>query len=764
MLELISIVAALMALVIGLNYKTADFFTKSQALDSSALLRMADNQLRQYVVANGRLPCPDLNGSGIAPASCTGTQQKGYLPYITLGMADKNYVFGEVPMLYGAYNDGTISLTSSDQTFTPSYVDKANLPVGVVTARNMFDFCTSLAALKSQTAATSGLVVTNGNVSNTYKAAYALALAGQANRDGLSAGWSGGPSVNAQYDGRNALSANQFELPQAAVTPRYDDRTHFRDAFDLHDYFRCEAMTSSVNLMVEAVTVQKETEDFADSNSESVQKGLVLNAVGIAMSAWQLGQAIAEVSAAGEVLGISAGLLATVSATCPLPPWVTCALIPVYAVAVGSAGTGQGLAVAAAVTAGVSLGLNITATVLYADLNSRTTTTPTPVTPTINVSSARLGELQTSYIASQATAKTAYDGTLPVPSQTVDALKTVQSNSSASVTNSIALMTNSTLSTFLNDAFTGKSATCVISGSETCAGFTAISTGTNTTIYTKDLLPAPYAPGVISSLNGYYQAVAQQGTGSTTPTPASALSSSNSMLSSYSSLLAATSAFDIANVASAGLDSTARTTALANLRSLMGDPTWNYTGTATLCGGGSTSVSSCGWMVDTSASAGSGSTSATTGSAKVNTFLTDYGNYQNRVNYQQKLDAAAAKASIAWSDRNGYKTALCGNQSPSVTWLGGSSLSSTNPGVWDATENLLSSPPTGLTCTGSAAPVNLSTQNASARSAEAAKYCVVGSAYDANLCALYTGTAATKSSIQGAQNIVDAVIVKGIVK
>ncbi len=762
MLELISIVAALMALVIGLNYKTADFFTKSQSLDSSALLRMADNQLRQYVVANGRLPCPDLNGSGISPTTCTGTQQKGYLPYITLGMADKNYVFGEVPMLYGAYNDGTIALTSSAQTFTPSYVDKANLPVGVVTARNMFDFCTSLAALKSQTATTTGLVVTNGNVSNTYKAAYALALAGQANRDGLSAGWSGGPSVNAQYDGRNALSGNQFELPQAAVTPSYDDRTHFRDAFDLHDYFRCEAMTSSVNLMVEAVTVQKETEDFADSNSESVKKGLVLNAVGIAMSAWQLGQSIAAVSAAGEVLGISAGLLATVSATCPLPPWVTCALIPVYAVAVGSAGTGQGLAVAAAVTAGVSLGLNITATVLYSDLKSRTSTTPAAVTPTINVSSARLGELKTSYITSQAAAKTAYDATLPVPAQTVDALNTVQSNSSAAVTSAIALVTDSTLSTFLNDNFTGKSATCVISGSETCTGFTAISTGTNTTIYTKDLLAAPYAPGVIASLNGYYQSVAQQGTGSTTPTPASALSSSNSMLTSYNNLLAATSAFDIANVASAGLASTARTTALANLRSLMGNPTWNYTGTATLCGGGSTSASSCGWMVNTSA--GSSSPFVTTGAAKVNTFVTDYGNYQNRVNYQQKLDAAAAKASIAWSDRNGYKTALCGNQSPSVTWLGGSSLSSTNPGVWDATENLLASTPTGLSCTGSAAPVSLSTQNASARSAEAAKYCVGGSAPDVNLCALYTGTAATKSSIQGAQNIVDAVIVKGIVK
>jgi hypothetical protein len=770
MLELIGIVGALMTLVIALNYKTADFFAKSQSLDSDAVLRMADNQLRQYIVANGRLPCPDLTGNGIAATSCDSRQQKGYLPYITLGMADKNYVFGEVPMLYGAYNDGTVAMTSKAQTFYPSYADNSNTQQQVTTTRNIFDFCKSLTDLKALSGATSGVAVTNG--SDLYKAVYALAMPGQANRDGLPAGWASGPAVNAQYDGLNATSSNQFALPQSAITPIYDDRTQFRDASNLYDYFRCDAMNSSISLMVEAVSVQKETEDFADSNAETVQKGLIMNAVGIAMAAWQLGQAIAETSAASEVLGISSGLLATVSATCPIPPWVTCALIPVYAVAVGSASTGLGLAAGAIAAAAVELGLQITATVLYADLNSRTSTTPAPVAQTTNVSAARLSELQAAYQTSNATAQTAYNATQPAPAQTVEYYDSLQKNKSAAVTTALNGIVDSTLSTLLKDTFTGKNATCALATTTLCSsnGYTLHGTsGTAFDIvgnYTKELLSAPYSPGVVNAQSGFYQALAMAGTGQATPDPAAALTSSNAVISSYNRLLAATADFDQKNLALANNSipddvatlSTARSASLTTLRGLMGNANWDYNGTTTLCGGGG-SVSSCGWMTNTSSDTGS------TASTTVNDYLTAYANYQNRVNYQKTVDAATGKANSAWSDRNGYKTALCGNPPTSVTWLGGSTLPSANPTNWDASENLLAATPTGLSCTGSAAPLNLSTQNAEANAAEKAKYCVGGSAPDANLCALYSGTATvTRSTIQGAQPIVNALILKGIVK
>ena len=443
-------------------------------------------------------------------------------------------------------------------------------------------------------------------------------------------------------------------------------------------------------------------------------------------------------------------------------------MIPVYTVAVSSAGTGQGLAVAAAVTAGVELGLQITATVLYADLNSRTSTTPVPVAITTNVSAARLSELQAAYQTSNASAQTSYNATMPVPAQNVAYYDTLQKNQSAALISSLTGVVDGTLSTFLQDAFTGKNATCGLATTALCSSNGYTLRGTNDIVgnYTKDLLSAPYSPGVVNAQSGYYQALAMAGTGQPTPDPAAALSSSNAVISNYNSLLAATADFDQKKLAldnnvisgnTAALTA-ARDTALTTLRNLMGNPSWNYTGAATLCGGGSITISSCGWMTNTSS--GTGSTASTT----VNDYLTAYANYQNRVGYQKTVDAATGKANIAWSDRNGYKTALCGNPPTSVTWLGGSTLSSVNPANWDASENLLAATPTGLICTGSAAPLDLSSQNATANAAEKAKYCPGGSAPDANLCALYSGTSPARSTIQGAQNIVDALILKGIVK
>lgn len=269
LIEMAILLGSLAALVIALTYKSSDYFSKNQALNAEALLQMADHQLRQYAVANGRLPCPDLNADGYADDDVSGncnSQQKGYLPYKTLGMTDKNYVYGEVPILYGVYSAGAVSFTSRAQSFFPTYQDKSNNPVQVNNPRGVFDFCATLSQLKQLSSpAAAGLGVTDGTVQ--FNAVYALAQAGQGDLDAAATGWSGGPTINAQYDGRNATSANWFELPQASVTSRYDDRTFFRAAPDLYDFFRCDAMNSSISVMTEAVTLQKETEDFADANS-----------------------------------------------------------------------------------------------------------------------------------------------------------------------------------------------------------------------------------------------------------------------------------------------------------------------------------------------------------------------------------------------------------------------------------------------------------------------------------------------------------------
>ena len=971
MLQLLVILGALMALVVGLSYKTSDYFAKSQALDSDALLRLADNQLRQYIVANGRLPCPDLHvpATGLESSGCTSSDQKGYLPYKTLGMVESNYVYGEVPMLYGVYNDGPINFASSAQIFFPTYRDKSNTSINVSTTRNTFDFCASLTALKAGGGAT-GL-----SVNGEYKAVFALALPGKANRDGLAAGWSGGPSVNDQYDGLNATNSKQFELPQKPVGPVYDDRTHFRAADDMYDYLRCESMNSSVSLLAEAVTIQKEVEDFADGNSEDATKGLVMNAVGIAIATWELVQTVGDIAEAAEQIGIAAGLLATVSATCPLPPWVTCALIPVYAAALSSASVGQGLAIGAAVAAGIGLGLNITATVLYADLKARTSTTPTePVQSVSGISAARLLELKNTYNTSKATAQTKFNLVVPATAPNVSGLNTTQLNAAGALTTNINGVVDTTLQTVLANNLSGLSMTCV-AGKTACeaAGYierlvpqkdgsgNIVMNGNNpvmTPIYTKDGLSGTFTPGVKPALDNYYGAIAQSGASSQLPNspaiqavtdanatlaaapvvdPATALAASNALVVKYNALLAATAAFDAKNLAyrqalaleaaklaalnaltapdgtalanaeaaknaastgytyavnlgaraascdtdaeyaaggsacsavneftnratqggqtayaridwyntqvyqnspnetcavtvaeqnsiacALGVSNTAnaayqtaltaynnlngpyqaaltaynnavsarqtaegeRTTALGNLRTAMGNGSWNYTGDTTLCGGGSTSTSSCGWMANTPGSAAAGNasgaasswTAAATGSTTVNGYLTAYDNYEDALAWQKLKDAANNAAASAWSDRNGYKTALCATKSPSVTWLGGTSRSGDNPSAWDTSEALPSAAwsgtgttiatnvsVSGLSCAGSASARDNTTDSTAARNAEILKYCTTVATKDPAMCALYTSTPA-RSAIRGAKNIVDALILKGVVQ
>jgi len=68
-----------------------------------------------YAIANKHLPCPDSNGDGAAEATCTtAAQQVGTLPYVDLGVADKD-AYGSV-LIYAVtkqFADSTIPFTLS---------------------------------------------------------------------------------------------------------------------------------------------------------------------------------------------------------------------------------------------------------------------------------------------------------------------------------------------------------------------------------------------------------------------------------------------------------------------------------------------------------------------------------------------------------------------------------------------------------------------------------------------------------------------------
>jgi hypothetical protein len=787
LLEISFLLAALLALAVGLSYKTGDFFRKSRALDNTALLQLADNQLRQFTVAQGRLPCPDLTGDGIAD-DCTSGQQKGYLPYITLGMADKNYGFGEVPMLYGVYNAGSVSLASTGQTFFSSYASESNTPVPLAhPQRNVFDFCASLRQIKGQSLVAGAL-----SMAGQYNAAFALAVPGDGNRDGAAAGWTAGPTINAQYDGLNATTANQFELPEKAIGLLYDDKTAFRSATDLFDDLRCESMNSSVDLLAEAVSFEYQTRDFAKANADTVRSGLTMNGVGIALAIWQLGQSIAGTVSAAEVSGVSAGLLATASATCPIPPFVTCALIPVYSTAVTNASIGVGLAVGAAAAAGASLGLQTTSTVMYAKLKERTSTPPSDPTPNNNsVSAARLSELRTAYATSKNTAVDAYSalGTSP----NMESLQSTSTTEKGFLDREITGITDDTLKNVLATRLNGDLVTCPSTGPECVARevpdldsagniqFTDADKKIikNKIIYTKDNL-GTNGPGVRPALKGYADALQQSGalpsglpsssdtapipTGISLVSPGDALTTANTQITNYGLLLEAVAAFDAANI-TYQLDTTntthgsARTNALATLRTRMGDSLWETTTTTSLCGSGG-----CGWMLGQTPSSGSSTSLASTRSSQLNGYVTAEKAVADAGIYEKKQKEAAGLASRAWLDRNAYKNALCTTQTPPVSWIGSSTAPGGSPSNWDATENVLANPVTGLSCTGSATPLDTTAQTNAERDAQKAKVCGAGAGADAALCALYNTPTPPRSAVIGVQPIVNTLIQKGIVQ
>lgn len=795
LLELMFVLALLSSLVLALSYKTGDVFAKRKALDTAALLDMADKQLLQYVAEHGRLPCPDLDGDGLADAGAGGVcsgNQKGYLPYRTLGMTDANYIQGEVPMLYGVHRQGGIDFAGTGQVYVPSYADVDNAPQDVAVAqRNTFDFCAQLAQLRDQPYDPTGLRIEMRPA--PLNAVYALAVPGLGDSDGAaSLVLAGGARLNRQYDGVNAASAVAFAAPQQALSSAYDDRTLYRAAADLHDYYRCDTMNRSIDLLTQAVSLEQQVQDMAEGNVEDAEHNLAINQASTALAGWALLQAIAEVSGAAEILTASSALLATAAASCPIPPFVGCALIPVYTIAVSNAGTGQGLAIAAAATAGAALGLQLTSTLMYEDIKDRTSRPPADSVADATVGADKLADLQAAYIAGKAVAQTAYNATLVLPSASEAALNASQQAAAVAVTAKIDAIGDPALKAALSDRLNGKTASCAV---PPCTGFTARqvpqldgsgkvlldSAGQPLmrTIHTQELVA-----GVVPGMQAYYQVLAQGDAGagldpaSTDPAivaarnqlasaatagadPVAAKAEMTARTADYNSLLRAVAAFDSLHMADPGNANPATQAARATLRTALGDSAWDYTATSSLCGSGA-----CGWMDNTTAGAG-----APTRSALLNTYLDAYADYQVALSGQKVRDQADSKARAAWGQRNSYKAALCANLTPSVGFTGAASSGLKDPAAWDSSENLQATPPSGLACgSGGASPADIAAHGSRAdadknaqRAAEQARYCSIALAsYDATLCALYGAPPATRSTVRGPRPVVDALIQKGI--
>ncbi|HBB78326.1 MAG TPA: hypothetical protein DC050_08190 [Pseudomonas sp.] len=354
LLELAAVLALLSGLVFALLYKTSDVSIQTALQSTDSALTAADEQLRQFAAWNGRLPCPDTNGDGFE--DCGSGAQKGDLPYRTLRLAAIGYEVGEQggrALRYGVYRNAAADadLAVKDERFKPTNADATAYDLG---NSNSLDLCTALASASghAQNDAYLHIAYTEGARAGM---AYMLASPGVADAD----------SDGSRYDGLNYTSATGFNAPQTPVSTAYDDTTRGRGLAELHELLHCKVSQRSLNLAANAIALEEENIAFAESNKDSADQGVVMNAVGTALTGWSMAQALAGLSGAMEVQSISAGLLATATTTCAIPPFAGCALVPVYTTAVAAAGTGATLSGVAAGLSGTALGLQIASTVMY---------------------------------------------------------------------------------------------------------------------------------------------------------------------------------------------------------------------------------------------------------------------------------------------------------------------------------------------------------------------------------------------------------------
>ncbi|CAM5448940.1 hypothetical protein TMEC54S_03354 [Thauera mechernichensis] len=366
MLELSFILSAMAGLLLVLAYLTTDLFTKRIGIDDDRRLLLADAQVKEFAARNGRLPCPDTTNNGVENCDA-GAAVKGLLPYRTLGLATQTYVAGETPLRYGVYRHGSLTgasdadLAVSRLRFSPQNSDGKAYPETNVAQANTADFCLALSNAAGQAFSSERTYVKYpaGAVQNV---AYAIASPGVANRD----------RGATPYDLLNGADGAGFQARNTPPANDYDDKTVHRGFDELYLSLNCEVVLRSLDFVADAVAFEEEVFSLAEANQDAAFIGTILAGVGTGMAAVGLLQSGAQVAGALEVLGVSIGLLSTAAATCPLPPWVTCALIPVYSVAVASASTGVALTAAGAALNGAAVGLQIVATINYANIKSRT--------------------------------------------------------------------------------------------------------------------------------------------------------------------------------------------------------------------------------------------------------------------------------------------------------------------------------------------------------------------------------------------------------
>lgn len=343
-LLLLIVGSAVVAGLIALKVHQASLAAESEI----KALAQADLYLQGFVAGHNRLPCPATDDSGLE--NCANGVQKGRLPYVTLGLEGSMAAAGTGLLAYEVQRQAVDLTTAiaSNNLFEPvAWNSTSKLYDGHrdLQAHSTSDFCQALtnAGLVTPVA---GQARVGAFGSGGYPVAYALAHPGrqQAGTDAASS------SVGAGFDGLNATSTTEMELPErGSGLGSYDDRVVARTYQGLAQALDCDRWRTALNSVSLAVSVVEEVE--SQRTAITLAAGILTTISGIKAIVFgvKIGLAAGNLSTGIGYASTAAGLLSAAIASCVV--LVGCFEIPHAAASLAAA-------VVAIVASGISIGLN----------------------------------------------------------------------------------------------------------------------------------------------------------------------------------------------------------------------------------------------------------------------------------------------------------------------------------------------------------------------------------------------------------------------
>ncbi len=257
------------------------------------ILVQADQAILAFVTLERRLPCPDIDRDG--QEDCAATDQKGWLPSVTLRLAgtDAGVSVGQLRYLVQR-GVGNNNLTVLSDTWRPLEYDEDNKSfldgmraVGYAGAeiQTLTDFCQRLEYAGDAVVDASLARVNAGTVRSV---AYALAHPGHDDADG----------DGDLFDGANTQSAanvNLIEDPaRRPILALYNDIVLERSFSSLYSDLHCQPLIDSINTVALADDVVTQVAEMRDDNISSAARAVAFSTLAAIMTGLEIALAVAE--------------------------------------------------------------------------------------------------------------------------------------------------------------------------------------------------------------------------------------------------------------------------------------------------------------------------------------------------------------------------------------------------------------------------------------------------------------------------------------